>query len=137
MDSLTWLVISSRGRYSVLFTGTLIFELAGPASLHANPRAVLPEDTGKICKVSWDQTLNSDIFTVVKSPSHGDVKYSMATIVNNTVLHIWKLLREQILTVLITRKRIFVTTYVTILTAMTILQCIHISNHYVVHLNLT
>ena len=36
--------------------------------------------------------------------SHGNVRYSTVTIVGNAVLHIWKLLREQILKVLISRK---------------------------------
>ena len=34
-----------------------------------------------------------------------DVIYSMVTIVNNTVLYIWRLLRDYILKVLITRKK--------------------------------
>ena len=38
--------------------------------------------------------------------SHGDVTYSMVTIVNNTVWHIWKWLKVKILKVLITRKKI-------------------------------
>lgn len=33
-------------------------------------------------------------------------KYSMVTMANNTVLNIWKLLREQTLEVLITRKKV-------------------------------
>ena len=35
----------------------------------------------------------------------GHVMYSMETIVNNTVLYTWKLLRENILKVLITNKK--------------------------------
>ena len=35
-----------------------------------------------------------------------DVMYSMVITVNNTVLYIWKLLREQIIKVLIKRKKI-------------------------------
>lgn len=39
--------------------------------------------------------------------SPGDVTYSMVTIGNNTVLYVWTLLlREQILKILITRKKI-------------------------------
>lgn len=33
---------------------------------------------------------------VIKQTSHWDVMYTMVTTVNNTVLHIWKLLREEI-----------------------------------------
>ena len=40
-----------------------------------------------------------------------DVMYSMVTIVNNTVVHILKLLREEILKVLITRQTCSVTMY--------------------------
>ena len=39
-----------------------------------------------------------------------DVMCSMVTTVNKTVLYIWTLLRKEILKVLITRKKIFVTT---------------------------
>lgn len=42
---------------------------------------------------------------VIKSISHRDGMYSMMTTVNKTVLHICKLLREQILKVCITRKK--------------------------------
>lgn len=35
----------------------------------------------------------------------GGAKYSMATVVNKTVLYIWKLLRERILEILITREK--------------------------------
>lgn len=42
---------------------------------------------------------------VTKEISHGDVMDSMETIVNYTILHIFKLLREQMLKVLIIRKK--------------------------------
>ena len=41
----------------------------------------------------------------------GDVMYSVVAIFNNTILHIWKLLKESILKDLITRKKPFVTMY--------------------------
>ena len=44
---------------------------------------------------------------IIKWISPGDIIYGMVTAVSNTVLHIWKLLREQIFKVLITRKRIY------------------------------
>ena len=44
------------------------------------------------------------IITIIMTSHHGAVRYSLVTIVNNTVLHIGKLLRE-ILKVLITRKK--------------------------------
>ena len=34
-------------------------------------------------------------FPVIKEISHGNVMHSMAIIANNTVMYIWKLLREQ------------------------------------------
>lgn len=37
--------------------------------------------------------------------SPGDVMYSMRTIRNNTILYIWKLLREYFLKVLLTRRK--------------------------------
>ena len=37
----------------------------------------------------------------------GDVMYSVVAIFNNTILHIWKLLKESILKDLITRKKTF------------------------------
>ena len=42
-----------------------------------------------------------------KTVSPGDVMYSMVTTFNNTELYIWKLLRESIFKVLITRKKFY------------------------------
>ena len=64
----------------------------------------------------------------------------IATIVNNTALHIWMLLTECILIVLITRKQFFCN-YVwwwmlTRLTVLIISQYIQILNHYIIYLGL-
>ena len=42
---------------------------------------------------------------VIRLINSGDVVYSMMTVVNNAVLYVWKLLRQQILKVLITHKK--------------------------------
>ena len=63
----------------------------------------------------------------------------MATIVNNTILHTWKLLREQILKGLITRKQVCKHIWwrtLTRLTMMFVTQCIQTSNYFAVNLKL-
>ena len=56
----------------------------------------------------WAKGVKRYKFPVINYISHGFVTYSMGTTVNNTVLHIQKWLREYILKVLITGKKIFV-----------------------------
>ena len=58
----------------------------------------------------WEGTNTEQNVTREYAISHGDVMYSMVTIVSSPALHISKLLGESILKVLITRKKI-VTTY--------------------------
>ena len=57
----------------------------------------------------WVKGVKRYKLPVIKQVSPGDVMYSMATIVHKTVLHTGELLRQQILKVLITRKKQFVT----------------------------
>lgn len=47
----------------------------------------------------------------MKEISQGDIIYSMIILVNNTVVHIWMLLRKYTLKVLITGKKNSVTKY--------------------------
>ena len=59
--------------------------------------------------------------------------YNLWTRVKNTVLHIWKLLRENILEVLIKRKKKVQLWMVT--DAVTILQYMQILNQHILYLN--
>ena len=70
---------------------------------------------------------------VIKWVSVGDLIYSMMTIVNN-VLYTWKLLREQILNVITTKKNVM--DMLTDLTVVIISQYTRISNNYNIHLKL-
>lgn len=44
-------------------------------------------------------------FPVIKGKSHRDIRYSMVTIVSNTILHNSKYLREWLLKILTTKKK--------------------------------
>ena len=44
--------------------------------------------------MKWVKRVKRYILPVIKLKSHGDIMYGMVTIVNNTVLHISKLLTE-------------------------------------------
>ena len=63
----------------------------------------------------------------------GMLMYNLWTRVKNTVLHIWKLLRENILEVLIKRKKKVQLWMVT--DAVTILQYMQILNQHILYLN--
>lgn len=56
-------------------------------------------------RAKWVKRVRRYKFPDIKYVSHGDVLYSMVTLVNNTVLHICKLLKEQLLKVLTRRKK--------------------------------
>lgn len=63
----------------------------------------------------------------------GMLMYNLWTRVKNTVLHIWKLLRENILEILIKRKKKVQLWMVT--DAVTILQYMQILNQHILYLN--
>ena len=69
-----------------------------------------------------------------------DLMYTMVTIVNNTVLYTWKLLKELIVNVLITRTKRQLCDMMEVLSntvLVIILQYISGSNQHIAHLKLT
>ena len=44
----------------------------------------------------WVKVIKGTDFQL-KNKHHGDVTWCMATVVNNTILHVWKLVKEQTL----------------------------------------
>lgn len=60
---------------------------------------------GDVCSCSQWPHQETFLISLANCIIIGDVMSSMVTIVNKTVLYIWKLLREWILKILITRKK--------------------------------
>ena len=84
----------------------------------------------KLCALWAKDEAGQNIQTSCCKSTLRDVIYSLVTIVRNTLLHIWKLLREHNLKALITRRKIL-SMYDEELTVVTISQNIQIPNHYI------
>ena len=145
VQGVTWAVWSCRWGFAQSPGAPLLLCGLVPNTLQAgnSPRALgcrpLLENGGVGRWARYVNRAKRCTLSVVKLKSPRDTMHSMVTTVKNTLLYIWKVLREDILKSLITRKNNYGTLYQGLMVtrpAVIISQYIQISNRSIVVLKL-